>query len=210
MFKTGEKLVWLNFGKFSNELIVARLEDGKAFEEISKALQLDPKETLKKAPVEGQVHNFLVTYSYLVGEGSADRITTFINNCLNKYLFFSCTYLVPEIFELELEILNMKLVQTIFSDGVLPKEWRRLDVPRQDQSSFFEEERGQGLLRRHQTNFDRIISKHFRNAEKRRTHSSSRFHHPSSKNCYFLANVTTCISKYLQTTSSSTLLRNYT
>jgi len=194
---------------------VARLEDGKAFEEISKALQLDPKETLKKAPVEGQVQNFLVTYSYLVGEGSADRITSFYfliasTNCLNKYLFFSCTYLVPEIFELELEILNMKLVQTIFSDGVLPTEWRRLDVPRQDQSSFFEEERGQGLLRRHQTNFDRIISKHFRNAEKRRTHSSSRFHHPSSKNCYFLANVTTCISKSFQTTSISTLLRNYT
>ena len=56
---------------------MARLEDGKAFKEISEALQMDPKETLKKAPVEGQVQNFLVTYSYLVGERSADRITTF-------------------------------------------------------------------------------------------------------------------------------------
>ena len=66
LFKIGEKLIFLNFGKFSNEYVVARLESGRSFEEISNVLKSDPKETLQKIPVVGQVVKLLKNLASLL------------------------------------------------------------------------------------------------------------------------------------------------
>ena len=52
----GDKLIWINFSKFSNQLIVAKLEQDQAFKDIEKFLAEESQETLRQEPVVGQVH----------------------------------------------------------------------------------------------------------------------------------------------------------
>ena len=52
----GDKLIWINFSKFSNQLIVAKLEQDQAFKDIEKVLAQESQETLRQEPVVGQVH----------------------------------------------------------------------------------------------------------------------------------------------------------
>ena len=54
-WSVGDKVMWLSFSKFSDSMIVAKLENENIFRDISKVLQQTEKETLKQAPVVGQV-----------------------------------------------------------------------------------------------------------------------------------------------------------
>ena len=53
--KPGDRLVWLNFGRFTNELIVARLEDGNLFKQVSEVLRLNLRTKLDGLPSVGEV-----------------------------------------------------------------------------------------------------------------------------------------------------------
>ena len=53
--KPGDRLVWLNFGGFSNELIVACLDDGDKFQRISATLKQDSRQSLERIPSVGEV-----------------------------------------------------------------------------------------------------------------------------------------------------------
>ena len=58
-----ERFIWINFGHFSNELIVARQEDGELFRKISETLENDSRQPLKEALDIGQVG--FASFSYM-------------------------------------------------------------------------------------------------------------------------------------------------
>jgi len=54
-FSAGDKLIWINFSKFSNQLIVTKLEQDQTLRYIEKVLAEESQETLRQEPVVGQV-----------------------------------------------------------------------------------------------------------------------------------------------------------